>query len=90
MICEVCSQYERQLRGLEMELNEAEALPRDVSVHPAEVLLRSHRVTDLRLQVDAAKVVLGIHRRREACAGETDFLGAELGRQPGLIDARPT
>jgi len=63
--CEVCAQYERQLRDLEMDLEEALLLTSDVSAHTADLILRSQRVTELQFQMEAAKLVFDLHRRRE-------------------------
>ena len=84
--CEVCSQYERQLRDVETDLQDAVKLASDLLVDRADVILRSQRVTELQFQVDAAKLVFGIHRRRDARAGETGSLGADLGCPLASID----
>ena len=63
--CEVCTQYERQLRDIETDLDEAMLLTSDVSAHTADLILRLQRVTELQFQVEAAKLVFDRHRRRE-------------------------
>ena len=68
MTCELCAQYERQLRHILAELTETTDLLKDPQVDKIQQFLLAKDLAYLQQQLQAAEIAQDIHRRRRKCA----------------------